>query len=171
MSRSVRVGRPCRSTDHQTTMTMKTTAIKENDMSDYGISIELDIDINTARERVTAALAEQGFGVLTEIDIAATLKKKLGKDVPPQVILGACNPVLADRALQAETSIGLLLPCNVVLRSTGENHTVVEALDPGVMVTFTGNPALEPVATDARTKLTAALDALAATADTAPAKA
>ncbi len=131
-------------------------------MSDYGISIKLNTDIDTARARVTAALAEQGFGVLTEIDIAATLKKKLGKDVPPQVILGACNPVLADRALQAETSIGLLLPCNVVPRSVGETRTVVEALDPGVMVTFTGNPALEPVATEARTKLTAALGALTA---------
>ncbi len=129
-------------------------------MSNYGISIELDTDMATARERVVAALAEHGFGVLTEIDIAATLKKKIGKDVAPQVILGACNPVLADRALEAETSIGLLLPCNVVLRSIGEQRTVVEALDPGVMVTFTGNPALEPVAAEARTKLTAALQAL-----------
>lgn len=129
-------------------------------MSDYGISIELDTDIATARERVTAALAEQGFGVLTEIDIAATLKRKLGKDVPPQIILGVCNPALADRALAAEPSIGLLLPCNVVLRSLGATRTLVEALNPGVMVTLTGNPALEPVASEARTTLTAALNTL-----------
>ncbi len=107
-----------------------------------------------------AALAEQGFGVLTEIDVAATLKNKIGKDIAPQVILGACNPVLADRALTAESSIGLLLPCNVVLRSPGERRTIVEALDPAVMVTFTGNTDLEPVATEARAKLTAALETL-----------
>jgi uncharacterized protein (DUF302 family) len=129
-------------------------------MSDYGISIELDEDTTAARARVEAALAEQGFGVLTEIDVAATLKKKLGKDVPPQVILGACNPVLADRALEAEASIGLLLPCNVVLRSIGENRTVVEALDPAVMVSYTGNSALEPIAAEAHAKLVAALDSL-----------
>ncbi|HJQ00252.1 MAG TPA: DUF302 domain-containing protein [Jatrophihabitans sp.] len=131
-------------------------------MSDYGISIELDEDTTAARARVEAALSEQGFGVLTEIDVAATLKKKLGKDVPAQVILGACNPALADRALEAEASIGLLLPCNVVLRSIGENRTVVEALDPAVMVTYTGNTALEPIAIEARAKLTAALDSLIA---------
>ena len=129
-------------------------------MSDYGMGLELDTDMATARERVEAALAEQGFGVLTEIDVAATLKKKIGKDVAPQVILGACNPVLADRALEAETSIGLLLPCNVVLRSIGDKRTVVAALDPAMMVSVTGNPALEPVAAEARAKLTAALDAL-----------
>jgi uncharacterized protein (DUF302 family) len=129
-------------------------------MSDYGMGLELDTDMATARERVEAALAEQGFGVLTEIDVAATLKKKIGKDVAPQVILGACNPVLADRALEAETSIGLLLPCNVVLRSIGDKRTVVAALDPAMMVSVTGNAALEPVAAEARAKLTAALDAL-----------
>ncbi len=131
-------------------------------MSVYGISIELDVDISTARARVVAALAEQGFGVLTEIDLAATLKQKIGKDLAPRIILGACNPVLADRALDAEASIGLLLPCNVVLRSVGDQRTIVEALDPAMMVTCSGNPTLEPVATEARTKLGAALDALTA---------
>ena len=129
-------------------------------MTDYGMKIEINIAFAEARERVEAALSEQGFGVLTEIDVAATLKKKLGKDIEPQVILGACNPVLADRALTAEASIGLLLPCNVVLRSAGEHRTIVEALDPAVMVTFTGNTDLEPVATEARAKLTAALQTL-----------
>jgi len=134
-------------------------------MTDYGMSIELPTGIAEARERVEAALAEQGFGVLTEIDVAATLKNKIGKDIPPQLILGACNPVLADRALTAETSIGLLLPCNVVLRSTGEHRTIVEALDPAVMVTITGNTDVEPVATEARAKLTAALETLSRATD------
>lgn len=134
-------------------------------MTDYGMKIELATDIVQARERVEAALAEQGFGVLTEIDVAATLKDKIGKDIPPQIILGACNPVLADRALTAETSIGLLLPCNVVLRSVGEHRTVVEALDPAIMVTFTGNTDLEPVATEARAKLAAALETLSPATD------
>ena len=129
-------------------------------MSDYGITITLDADTAAARALVEAALAEQGFGVLTEIDVAATLKAKLGKDVPAQVILGACNPHLADQALAAEESIGLLLPCNVVLREGGDGRTIVSALDPAVMVTSTGNPALEPVATAARAKLIAALDEL-----------
>jgi len=137
-------------------------------MTDYGMSIELPTGIAEARERVEAALAEQGFGVLTEIDVAATLKNKIGKDIPPQLILGACNPVLADRALTAETSIGLLLPCNVVLRSTGEHRTIVEALDPAVMVTITGNTDLEPVATEARAKLTAALETLSRATDQGP---
>ena len=129
-------------------------------MSDYGLKIELDLEFVEARERVEAALAEQGFGVLTEIDLASTLKNKIGKDIAPQIILGTCNPVLADRALTAEPTIGLLLPCNVVLRAVGEQRTVVEALDPAVMVTFTGNTDLEPVATEARAKLIAALETL-----------
>lgn len=132
-------------------------------MSDYGMAVQLDVDLAVAKERVRAVLADQGFGVLTEIDLAATLKQKLGKHVPPQVILGACNPALADRALSAEASIGLLLPCNVVLRSLGPQRTLVETLDPEVMVTVTGNAALMPVATQARGNLRAALDALAAT--------
>lgn len=130
-------------------------------MPEYAMTVELAADMDESRERVEAALSEQGFGVLTEIDVAATMKKKLGKEIAPQVILGACNPVLADRALQLETSIGLLLPCNVVLRSVGAKRTVVEALDPDTMVTFTGNHALEPVAAEARAKLAAALAALA----------
>jgi uncharacterized protein (DUF302 family) len=128
-------------------------------MSNYGKSIVLDTDVAGARTRVEAALAEQGFGVLTEIDVAATLKKKLGKDVPAQLILGACNPRLADRALAAEPSIGLLLPCNVVVRDRGDGHTIVSTIDPATMVGFTGNPALEPIAAEAALLLTAALDA------------
>jgi uncharacterized protein (DUF302 family) len=106
------------------------------------------------------ALAQQGFGVLTEIDIQATLKAKLDVDIPPQVILGACRPPLAHAALQAEPSVGLLLPCNVVVRAVDADTTLVEALDPTVMVTLTGNLALEAVAQEARQRLTAALAAL-----------
>jgi len=108
-----------------------------------------------------SALGEQGFGVLTEIDMAATLKAKLGVDLPRQVILGACNPPLAHRALQAEASIGLLLPCNVVVHELDAGHSRVEALDPEVMVGVTGNAALADVAADAATRLRAVLTAVA----------
>jgi uncharacterized protein (DUF302 family) len=111
-------------------------------------------------DRVRAALAEQGFGVLTDIDLQATMKAKLDADIPPQVILGACRPPLAHAALQAEPSIGLLLPCNVVVRSVGEDSTVVEAVDPQMMVAMTDNPALQTVSDDATTRLRAALASL-----------
>jgi uncharacterized protein (DUF302 family) len=131
-------------------------------MTDYGMSVVLDSDLDTARAWVEAALADQGFGVLTEIDVAATLQNKIGKKIPPQVILGACNPHLADRALEAEPSIGLLLPCNIVLRDSGDGRTVVSALSPSALVTFTGNPALEPIAAEAHLMLIAALDEVTA---------
>jgi uncharacterized protein (DUF302 family) len=107
-----------------------------------------------------ASLADQGFGILTEIDIQATLKAKLDVDVPSQVILGACRPPLAHAALQVEPSVGLLLPCNIVVRSLDDTTTLVEALDPKVMVSLTGNDALAPVANEAGQRLAAALDAL-----------
>ena len=113
-------------------------------------------------EAVRAALGEQGFGVLTEIDIAATLKAKLDVDVPAQVILGACRPPLAHAALQAEPSIGLLLPCNVVVRALDDDTTVVEAVDPQTMVALTHNDDLQSVADDATARLRAALAALTA---------
>jgi uncharacterized protein (DUF302 family) len=107
-----------------------------------------------------ASLAEQGFGVLTEIDIQATLKAKLDVDVLPQVILGACRPPLAHAALQVEPSVGLLLPCNVVVRTLDDDTTLVQALDPKVMVSLTENDALTSVADEAGERLSAALDAL-----------
>ena len=110
--------------------------------------------------QVRDALRAQGFGILTEIDIQATLKTKLGVEVPQQVILGACNPPLAHAALQAEPSIGLLLPCNVVVRTAPDGTTIVEAVDPQTMVALTGNTALETVADDATRRLKAALDSL-----------
>jgi uncharacterized protein (DUF302 family) len=106
------------------------------------------------------SLTDQGFGVLTEIDIRATLKAKLDVDVPAQVILGACRPPLAHAALQAEPSVGVLLPCNVVVRSLDDDTTVVEALDPKIMVSLTRNDALSAVADEAGRRLSAALDTL-----------
>jgi uncharacterized protein (DUF302 family) len=133
-------------------------------MSDYGMSVTLEAGFADSVERTRAALAEQGFGVLTEIDVAATMKAKLGEDMAPYLILGACNPPLAHRALTVDPSLGLLLPCNVVVRTVDETHTLVEAMDPGVMVSATGNTALEPVAVQARELLTKALADLGGTA-------
>jgi uncharacterized protein (DUF302 family) len=126
---------------------------------DYGMSIRLHQPFAEAVERVRAALSEQGFGVLTEIDVRATLQDKLGETMEDYLILGACNPPLAHRALEADRRIGLLLPCNVVVRSE-DGDTLVEALDPQVMVTVSEEPGLEPVAEDAAGRLTAALESL-----------
>lgn len=126
----------------------------------YALTTTVRRSFADALDATRLSLAEQGFGVLTEIDLQATLKAKLDVDVPAQVILGACRPPLAYAALQAEPSVGLLLPCNVVVRFVDENTTIVEALDPKVMVTLTGNEALSPVADDAGHRLAAALDTL-----------
>jgi uncharacterized protein (DUF302 family) len=104
------------------------------------------------------SLVDQGFGVLTEIDMQATLKAKLDVDVLPQVILGACRPPLAYAALQVEPSVGLLLPCNVVIRALDEDTTVVETLDPKVIVSLTRNDALSSVAAEVGQRLAAVLD-------------
>jgi uncharacterized protein (DUF302 family) len=125
----------------------------------YGMSVTLDQPFTAAVERVRAALQEQGFGVLTEIDVAATLKAKLGEDMEDYLILGACNPPLAHRALGVDRSLGLLLPCNVVVRTQGD-ATLVEIADPDTMVRLTDNPDLEPVATEARERLALVLEAL-----------
>jgi len=127
----------------------------------YALSTTLTTPYGETVEAVRAALGEQGFGVLTEIDIKATLKQKLDVDVPAQVILGACRPPLAHAALQAEPSIGLLLPCNVVVRET-EDGTVVEAVDPQTMVAMTDNGDLQTVADEAKERLEKALASLSA---------
>lgn len=129
-------------------------------MSDYGIAITVDAEFADAVSRTREALAAQGFGVLTEIDVAATMKTKLDLDMTPYLILGACNPPLAHQALEADAAIGLLLPCNVVVRTLDGGKVEIAAMDPGVMVSATGNPALQPVADQARAKLVAALDTL-----------
>ena len=125
----------------------------------YALSTTVTMPYAQAVDAVKAALGEQGFGVLTEIDLKATLKKKLDVDVPAQVILGACRPPLAHASLTVEPSIGLLLPCNVVVRET-DDGTVVEAVDPQTMVALTDNGDLQPVADEAQERLEKALASL-----------
>lgn len=131
----------------------------------YGIGLTLDRPFAETVDAVRQALGEQGFGVLTEIDVRATMKAKLGVDVPAQVILGACNPTLAHAALEAEPSIGLLLPCNVVVRDDPEG-TIVEAIDPSMLVTMAQNPALGPIAKEVSLRLGSVLAVLAGTSAT-----
>ena len=123
----------------------------------YGISRRVDLTYDQAVERVQATLKDQGFGVLTEIDVAATLKKKLGVDLGHRyVILGACNPNLAYRALQAEPELGLLLPCNVIVYES-DSGTVVSAVDPNQALGIVGNAELGEVAAEARSRLERAI--------------
>ena len=129
-------------------------------MADYTIAKTLAQPYDAAVEAVRTALAEQGFGILTEIDLKATLKAKLDVDVAPQVILGACRPALAYEALSSEPSIAAVLPCNVVVRAVDDTTTVVEAFDPDAMMGLADNPALHAVATDAKQRITAALASL-----------
>jgi len=125
----------------------------------YAIQRTVNETFESAVERVTATLKDQGYGVLTTIDVKATLKAKIGADVEPQVILGACNPNLAHRALELEPDLGLLLPCNVVVRRSG-GKVLVSAIDPASMLGVTGNPALEQIAAEARVRLRAAIEAV-----------
>jgi uncharacterized protein (DUF302 family) len=127
--------------------------------SRYGIGITVDLPYETAVERTREALANEGFGVLTEIDVRATLKKKLDVDTRPYVILGACNPALANRALAAERDIGLLLPCNVIVYEADQpGRSVVAAMDPLEALALTGNDEVRPIAEEARTRLERALE-------------
>lgn len=127
----------------------------------YAYTIRLSEPFSpTLVEQVREALRVQGFGVLTEIDIRATLAAKLGADIEPYLILGACNPPLAQQALDVDRQIGLLLPCNIVIRADSDGTTLVEALDPLLMVDITGLPGLKPVADEAAARLRAALDSL-----------
>lgn len=127
----------------------------------YGFKVHLALPYEEAIDRTTAALKEEGFGVLTEIDVKQTFRKKLDADFRKYVILGACNPPLAHRALQAELDLGLLLPCNVIVYEDEEGGgSVVNFLDPVGMVDIAGNAALEPVANEARARLQRVVAAL-----------
>ena len=125
----------------------------------YGSSVTIDAPFADTVERVRTELKAEGFGVLTEIDMTSTMRAKLGEEMEDYVILGACNPPLAHAALQADRSIGLLLPCNVVVRAT-DSGTVVEALDPQIMVSLSDNPELKTVADDAAARLGRVLERL-----------
>lgn len=122
-------------------------------------TVVLDLPFGEALARTKEAFAAEGFGTLTEIDVQATLADKIGKEMDPYVIVGACNPTLAGRALDAEPQIGVLLPCNVVVRQSG-GDVVVEAMDPGLMATIVGTDSLRPVADEARRLISNALERL-----------
>lgn len=121
-------------------------------MSDLGFTVKLDMPYDEAVLRVTAALKAEGFGILTTIDVKETLKQKLNADFRRYVILGACNPPLAHRALSADLDVGLLLPCNVIVYEQ-DSDAVVSLVDPLVMLGVMTNPALEPIVNEAREKL------------------
>lgn len=128
----------------------------------YGFGGKLSLAFADAVSAVTAALKQEGFGVLTEIDVQATLKAKLGVDYRPYLILGACNPQLAYQGLQAEPELGLLLPCNVIVYDNGDQTSTVSIVDPFQMLGVVHNPALEPVAAEANARLRRVIDHLTA---------
>lgn len=131
----------------------------------YGISTTVPLDYEHAVARTKEALAAEGFGVLSEIDVAATMKKKLDVEFRPYVILGACNPPLAHRALSAERDIGLLLPCNVIVYADDvPGRSVVAAMDPVEALQLTGNDEIRPLAEDVKGRLTRVLEAIERTA-------
>jgi uncharacterized protein (DUF302 family) len=128
----------------------------------YGFGTAIDLPYEKAVSKVKDALKDQGFGVLTEIDVRATLKQKLDVDFSPYIILGVCNPQLAHRALTAEREIGLLLPCNVIVYADGidsaQSHVAV--MDPEAALALAGNPAIAPLAAEVKARLEKALDGL-----------
>ena len=129
-------------------------------MSKYAFGKTVNLSFEQATEAVTQALAKEGFGVLTEIDVAATLKKKLGIERPPYKILGACNPQFAARALEVEPQIGALLPCNVVVRQGADGKTVVEFMDPDAVLGLVGRPDVAPIAAEVKARLKRVMQAL-----------
>ncbi len=127
--------------------------MSETTTSQLGIFVRLNTDYETALAQTVDALKAEGFGVLTEIDVKETMKKKLGADVSPYKILGACNPPLAHRALTAAPEVGLLLPCNVTVRQIEDGAIEVGIIDPLTMLGVVVKPALEPIASEARARL------------------
>lgn len=126
----------------------------------FGFGKPVDAKFDDTVEAVTAELKKEGFGVLTEIDVAATLKEKLGKDMPPYLILGACNPSLAHQAVSAVPEIGLLLPCNVLVREDEAGQVHVSFMDPGAVLGLVDKPEIEPLAQQVKDKLQKVLAAL-----------
>lgn len=126
----------------------------------YSIAGTSRLSFGEAIQATRDALSEQGFGVLTEIDMSATLKQKIDADILPYTILGACRPVFAEEALRVEPLIGLMLPCNIVVRELADSSIEVSAIDPMSMVEMTGNPELTSIASDARTRLQQAVAAV-----------
>ncbi len=129
-------------------------------MSKIGFGKNVDMSFDEAVTKVTAALQTEGFGVLTEIDVAGTLKKKLDKDMPPYRILGACNPALAHRGISAEPEIGMLLPCNVVVRQDAAGTVRVEFMDPQAVLPLMDKPGIAELAGEVREKLQRVMSAL-----------
>jgi uncharacterized protein (DUF302 family) len=129
----------------------------------YGIQVEVALPYAEAVQRARDELKKEGFGVLTEIDVQATLKQKIDVDFRPYVILGACNPPLAHRALSTLTDIGLLLPCNVVVYAAEDpNHSIVSAIDPVSQLAVTGDDRVKPIADEVRSRLERVLQGMTA---------
>ena len=129
-------------------------------MSKYAFGKTVALDPAAAFQKVTEALSKEGFGVLTEIDVSATMKKKLNLDLPPYKILGACNPQLASQAIAAEPEIGALLPCNVVVRQDAQGKTRVEFMDPKAVLTLVNRPEVTALASEVRSRLERVLAAV-----------
>ena len=129
-------------------------------MTEITMSTTLDMPFAAADQRVREALAEAGFGVLTTIDLEATLRSRLGVDTAPRVVLGACRPDLAYRALEADARVAAMLPCNVVITSTSDSSSQVDVMDPSIMVTFSSSPDVAEVAAEARERLAGMLASL-----------
>jgi len=127
---------------------------------EFGFGKNVDMEFDAAIEKVTADLQTEGFGVLSDIDVAAKIKEKLGKDMPPYRILGACNPALAYQAIGAVPDIGLLLPCNVLVREDDEGKVSVSFMDPQSVLSLVDNPGVEPLAREVKAKLERVLEAV-----------
>ena len=128
--------------------------------SEFGFGKVVDMTFDEALEKVTAELEKEGFGVLSDIDVAGKMKAKLDKDMPPYRILGACNPPLAFQAISAVQDIGLLLPCNVLVRADGEDKVHVDFMDPESVLSLVNDPGVQPLAADVKRRLQRVLAAL-----------